>query len=175
MSSSPFHPRGSRLANEGEREAVPVRVLGINCTSNEAYVALLEDGVVLDGYPERLRLPGGVEGGEGLLEFIDEVRRTLAQARPDHVVLLLPEGRQRGATYQRIAPRVVLETLVRLAAAQENVPTDLLARATVRARLGLPRSGSLDDQLSHAGTPTGHYWNNGRGLAALAGFAALEG
>jgi hypothetical protein len=67
---------------------------------------------------------------------------------------------------------VALETLVRVAAVQEGIPIEVLARPTVRSRLGIPRAGEL---ASHVATvvaePVGRYWTAGRDVAALAALA----
>jgi hypothetical protein len=48
----------------------------------------------------------------------------------------------------------------------------LLARATVRARLGLPKSGDLASHVSSvAPEPVGRYWSAGRDVAGLAALA----
>jgi hypothetical protein len=153
-----------------------MRVLGAACSTEAVNLAVAVNGEVVDGLPERLRPAHGVELGERLLEFIEDVARALAQVRPDRVALLLPEAHRRGTTsYQRVAPRVTLETLLRVAAARERYPLSLVARPTVRAALGLPKKGALDDHLGAAGTPVGRYWRDGRGLAALAALAEGTG
>lgn len=141
-----------------------MRVLGIHCRPDTAYVALVEGATVVPGHPERLRLPTGIETGDGLLECIAESRRLLGQTQPDQIALLLPEPN--AATS---AKRTVFETLIRVAAAEEGTPVNLVARMTVRSRLKLPRSGKLEDHVMAAGcASTGRYWRDGRGLAALA-------
>ncbi|WP_420451959.1 hypothetical protein [Ilumatobacter sp.] len=149
-----------------------MRVLGANCSTRAVNVAVVQDGNVLDGLPERLRPAQGIELGDRLLEFIDDVARLLAQVRPDRVALLLPEAQRRGsASYQSVAPRLTIETLFRVASAREGYPLRLIARPSVRAALDLPKKGSLDDHLESAGEPVGRYWRDGRGLAALAALA----
>ena len=64
-------------------------VVGVNCTPHEAYPAVVDAGAVLDATPERLRPAHGIELGERLLEFIDEVRRVLARVAPTRIGLLL--------------------------------------------------------------------------------------
>ena len=151
---------------------VAMRVLGVSCSTEAVNLAVAEGGEIVDGLPERLRPAQGVELGERLLEFIDDAARVLAQVKPVRVALLMPESQQRGAaSYQRIASRVTLETLLRVAAAREGLPVSLVARPTVRAALSLPKKGALDDHLDAAGPSVGRYWRDGRGLAALAALA----
>lgn len=150
--------------------------LGVNCDPHAAYLAVVEDGRVLAGFPERLRPSTGLELGDRLLEFVSEVRRTFGAISPSRIGLLLPEGRQSGPSHtgsrQSIADRATIETLVRVGAAQEGISLNLVPRPTVRAALSLPRTGSLDSHLAAAGgSPVGQYWAAGRGLAALVALA----
>jgi hypothetical protein len=146
-----------------------VRVLGLSYKSTDGYLAVVEGGVVVAGLTERIQSISGLEAGEGLVEYVDTVRRVLREVSPARVGLLLPET-WRG-TYTQHLRRAELETMARLAAAMEEIPVDLLARATVRSRLGLPRSGSLENHVDAAGEPVGAYWSAGRGIAALAALA----
>ena len=144
-----------------------MRVLGVNCNTSEAHLAVLDDGAVVDGLTERLKPASGVEIGDRLLEFKADVRRALAEIRPAQVLILMPERRQPSASYQGLMPRIVIETLVRVAAAEEQVPLDLVTRERVRAALKI-KKGKLDDHVDLAGDPIGKYWKAGRALAALA-------
>jgi len=71
----------------------PPRILGINCDPHAAFLATIQGGAVVDGLPERLKPPEGMELGDRLLEFVDEVRRVIGQVGPSRVGLLLPESR----------------------------------------------------------------------------------
>ena len=82
------------------------------------------------------------EASKEILATLDEIRRVLNELRPDRVIVLKPEPNTR-MTYDQLAPRVALETLFRLAAVQENVEVEVIARSTVRSRIGLAKSGSL--------------------------------
>jgi len=144
------------------------RFLGVNCDPHAAFLAAVEDGVVVDDLPERLKPPEGMELGDRLLEFIDEVRRALGEVGPSRIGLLQPESGKHQPPYRSVTARATIETLVRVAAAQERVPVDLLARSTVRSRLDLPKRGALDAHVEAGmGAPVGRYWTTGRGLAAL--------
>ena len=74
-------------------------------------------------------------------------------------------------SYARIAPRVTLETLVRLACVRAGIPVEMLHRASARSRLGVPRRGKLEDLVATVTDPVGKYWNAGRSLAAAAALA----
>lgn len=141
----------------------------MNCSTACAHVAVADDGVIVGGLTERLVPPAGMEAGVDLLEFSNVVDRALREIQPDHVVVLLPETWK--ASYRQHLPRSSMETIIRLAVARRDLPLDVLARATVRSRLGIPAKGSLDDHVGAAGPVVGRYWTAGRGLAALAALA----
>jgi hypothetical protein len=51
-----------------------------------------------------------------------------------------------------------------------------LARATLRSRLDLPRTGGIADHVTSVfDTPVGKYWTKKRDLAALAARAEIVG
>jgi hypothetical protein len=160
------------IGNTSTRGGSAMRVLGVNCTSTAAYFAVADRNVLASDMPERLKPSIGMESGMRLLEFKSEVSNVLGKATPDRVMLLLAEPKEKGGTHQQHAPRIAMETLIRVAAAEEDLPLDLLQRATVRSRLALPKTGSLLDALNKADIEAvGQYWTTGRGLAALAALA----
>lgn len=145
-----------------------MRALGISCTPNEVLLSMCVDGELVDDEPQKLAPPANLEAGPALWESIDEVARALKALGPDRVGLLLPEANYK-ATHGKLAPRIVLETLVRLAAAKLGIPTQLLSRPTVRSALGLPRKKGLFHHVDAVfDEPVGQYWTSGRGEAALA-------
>jgi hypothetical protein len=143
-----------------------VRVLGVNCTTRDIYLAVADQGQILDGLTERLRPPVGLEEGAALIELVDSMRRVIREVRPDKVELLQPEAWS--ASYSQHLPRARLETLIQFAAATEEIPLETLSRPTARARLNVPRTGPLESHIAIAGTVVGRYWTSGRGLAAMA-------
>jgi len=154
-----------------------MKVLGVTCSSSTALVTLVDAGVVVPSPVERIDVSALHEASEELEATIDEITRALRRVGPDRVILLLPEQSPRyRRTYQEIAPRATLETLVRLASVRAGIPIEVMARRTVRSRLGLPLSGDLASHVAtKIPTPAGHYWSAGRnvaGLAALAGEAS---
>jgi hypothetical protein len=150
------------------------RTLGVNCSSKHAFLTLAEDGEIVATNPERLE-PPGTEESERLRGFYHAFRRVLADLRPDRVCLLLPESNPRHRpTHAELTPRIGMETLVRLAAVEsdDDVEIEVLARPTVRSRLGLGNKGKLVDLVPKAiPEPIGHHWKNARDLAALAALA----
>ncbi len=146
-------------------------VLGVNCRKDEVFFAVARDGVLVDGLVERLQAPALLEETERLKAMLDDVSRILEDLKPDSVHILMPEQTYRDS-YGRIAPRVALETLVRLAAHDAGTLVETLHRASARARLGMPRSGDFASHIdSVIGDPVGRYWNSGRNLAAAAALA----
>jgi hypothetical protein len=96
-----------------------------------------------------------------------------AEVVAEKVLLLRPEsGRMTKRTHSEYVPRIALETLVRLAAAETGRPIELLARPTLRSRLKLPNEGKL---VTHASLripqKVGINWSEERQLAALAALA----
>lgn len=147
---------------------VPGPVMGISCKGDKAYVAICEGRRVIGGFTDRLSMPAPLEAGDRLLSFIEDVKNELERVRPTRIVILLPESNEPGAPHSRHMPRIMTETLIRVAAAEGGVPVSLLSRATVRSRLGL--RGSLSEHLDCI-EAEGRYWTTGRGLAALAAVA----
>jgi hypothetical protein len=172
----PAWPRSSRPravnAHLG-RYPSHVKVLGVTCSTGTALLSVVEDGEVVDATVQRVQVASLLEASAELESMLDEIGRALAQTKPDLVVLLLPEQSPRHKrTYQEIAPRAALETLVRLASVRAGIPIDVLPRATVRARLSLPRTGELSSHVSEKiSAPVGKYWSAGRDVAALAALA----
>lgn len=146
------------------------RVLGVNCSSEQIYLAVAEDGAILAVQPERLTTAGLLEESERLVAMQDDVRRALGEIRPREVRIMRPEQKYEGS-YGRIAPRATLETIVRLASVEAGVSLEMLYPASVRSRLGLPRTGPLKSHVPRVCEPVGKYWNAGRNLAAVAALA----
>lgn len=135
------------------------------------FLAVAEDGSIADGFPEKLAAPALLEAPERLQDLSDDLVRVLAEVSPSDVRILMPEQTYKDS-YARIAPRAALETLVRLVCATNRVPVEMLHRNTARARLGMPRSGSLESHVPAViSSPVGKYWNAGRNLAAAAALA----
>jgi len=123
--------------------------------------------------PERLEWPVGEES-DRLAGLFQDAQALLREQRVGQLALLLPE---RGGLHQPgyfvVAPRIALETLIRLAAVTLEIPVAMLERATVRARMGCEKTGGLDKYLDRVvGNAVGKYWAAGRGLAAMVALAA---
>jgi hypothetical protein len=146
------------------------RALGVACLKDEVLLAVASDGaLVADGH-EKLTTAAVLEETERLSAMQTDIERVLAEVRPDQIRILMPEQTYKDS-YARIAPRVTLETLVRLACVRAGLPVEMLHRASARSRLGLPRKGRLEDHIPKVAEPIGKYWNAGRSLAAAAALA----
>jgi hypothetical protein len=150
-------------------------VLGINCTTTCAYLALAEDGEI-QPEPSRLEPPAGEESVR-LAGLFQDATSLLREQQVDSVALLLPgRGGAHQPGYFTVAPRIEIETIIRLAAVTLDIPVVVLERATVRSRHGCGRTGALEDYVDQViPTSVGKYWNVGRGLAAMAALAAANG
>jgi len=147
------------------------RSLGIWAKKEEVYLAVAEDGVLVDVDPQRVEAPSIMDEHERLDGFLASIRDAVADLTPDAVRILQPEQVYQ-AGYSEFAPRITLEALVRLACVQAGVPVEVLHRATARSRMGLPRGGSLDAAIDANLESVGRYWNAGRKYAAIAALAS---
>jgi hypothetical protein len=142
-----------------------VRILGVHCTGKHAFLALVIDGDVVAEGPLRLAPTQSADEDSALWETLNTFDGALDELRPDTICLLLPgTGENARQTHGAWAPRIELETLLRMAAARRDLPVQRLARATVLSRLGLPNRGKF-----------GGYWTAGRLAAAAAALANKEG
>jgi hypothetical protein len=147
------------------------RALGIWAKKQEVYLAVAEDGEILDEDPQRIEAPSIMEANERLDGFLTSVRHALDEISPDAVRILQPEQIYE-APYSEFAPKITLEVLVRLACDERRLPVEVLHRTTARSRNGLGTKGRLDDLIEANIAPVGRYWNAGRKYAAV---AALSG
>lgn len=148
-------------------------VLGVACSGSTALLTAVEAGQVLEAPLYRIQPANLSEASAELEATLNEIGRALTQLRPASIVLLLPEQSPKHKhAYSQIAPRVTMETLVRLAAVRDAIPIELMSRPTVRSRLDLPTKGDLASHTAlRIAEPVGPYWNVGRNVAALAALA----
>ncbi|TDD32894.1 hypothetical protein E1287_21060 [Actinomadura sp. KC06] len=144
----------------------------MNYASSVLWLAVAEDGSLVNAEPHRLGLPAGLAPGPQIAAVIEDCERVLRDV--GRVAILDPEPTVKWPTKAARA-RFGLEMLVAVAASQHNVPCEELSRSTVRSRLGLPKAGRLD---SHVGqvvkAPLSPNWKGKRDLAALAALS-VEG
>lgn len=146
------------------------RGLGVVCTKEEVLLVVASDGSVVHNDHEKLMTAAVLEETERLQAMQADIERMLVEVRPDQVRILMPEQTYKDS-YARLAPRVTLETLVRLACVRAGIPVEMLNRTSARSRLGVSRKGKLEDLMSAVTEPVGKYWKAGRSLAAAAALA----
>jgi hypothetical protein len=146
-----------------------VPVVAFNCSKDDAHVAIVEGGAVVDTQPDRIKLAVALDPDEQLVAFHETIRQTLAELNPARTGILLAESNYQ-APHSTWYPRIALETMIRLASAAAGIPCHMLNRPAVRGALGITK-GNLDKNLAVIGTPVGRYWTTGRGVAAMAAIA----
>jgi hypothetical protein len=152
-------------------------ILGVTCSTQCALLAGVEGGQIVETPVNRIEVGAIHEASDDLESTLEEIGRALAQIRPSLVVLLLPEpSKHFKSTHSQLAPRITLETLVRLAAVRAQISVDVMTRKTVRSRLKLDFSGDLASHVAERfPTPVAPYWKAGRDVAALAALAGELG
>jgi hypothetical protein len=151
-----------------------MRVAGFHCTKDAAFVAVADGDTVVDGMVERVRVAGNLEGAAAIIAMVDDVEDRLAEIKPERVVVVLREPTYQ-ASHGQLIDQISIETAVRLAAHRRGIGSELLARPTVRTRLGLARRGSLESHAAEVTPTVGRYWSTGRAAAALGALAGAKG
>ncbi len=147
------------------------RSLGVWAKKQEIYLAVAEEGELQDVDPQKIDAPSIMEANARLGGFVTSFRHALNDIAPEAVRILQPEQTYQ-ASYSDFAPKLALETVVRLVCSETDVPVEMLHRTTARSRLGYARSGSLDSHIEESLRSVGRYWNAGRKYAAVAALAA---
>ena len=133
----------------------------------------VEDGQVVERGPGRLAPAQCTDTDKALWETLGTFEMALDEIAPGCVHPLLPgTGDKAKQTHQAMAPRIELETLLRMAAAKRDIPVRQVTRARVLTGLGLPRRGRFEDVVRPVVPEQGAYWMAGRLAAAT---AALTG
>lgn len=143
----------------------------MTCKRDEVMLAVAETAELVDDPHQRLQVPTHLDSTERLQAVKEDVTRVLAEVNPDFVRILMPEQTYKNS-HGQLAPRIALETVVRLGCAESGVPVEMLHRNSARARLGMDRKGSIESHVTEViAEPVGKYWSNGRQLAAVAALA----
>jgi hypothetical protein len=146
-----------------------VRVLGVQCTAQFAFLTVVEEGQIVEREPARLAPAQCTDKDKALWETLDTFSMALDEISPGCVHLLLPgTGDMAKQTHQAMAPRVELETLLRMAAAKRDIPVRQVSRASVLNGFGLPRRGKFENVVRPVVPEQGPYWMAGRLAAASA-------
>ncbi|MCZ0730903.1 hypothetical protein [Mycolicibacterium iranicum] len=148
--------------------------VGVNVSATVAYVALVENGVVLAREPYSFT-PGEMLGSaSGLVKFEEVVARQLAVWEACQVVVLEPETSYKG-TYANVVDRIGIETVFLLAAHRSGIESYRLSRQKTRSILALGRGGTFEAIAADRVDPVGPYWRKMRDCAALAALAGERG
>jgi hypothetical protein len=152
---------------------VDMRVLGVNTVGKAAWLALAEGDSPLTGVPLKIDAPPGLEEGSGLLAVKNDVKRILLSHEVGRVRILGAEG-----TYQDTQagwiPRLTLETLFFIAAAEADVDCRRLSRPKVKGLFGFDGRGALHVHAAKILEPSAPHWTKKRDLATLVALAGAK-
>lgn len=144
--------------------------LGVNGTTDQAFLALVHDDTVLDVQPYALHLAQGLTAGEPLLALRDETAKILRRTTVGQVRILDAEANS-PASYAALTRRLTIESVIAFAAAELGISCERRTRASMRSAFGFPRAGSLSSHIKTKIAPVGQAWTNKRDLAALVALA----
>lgn len=153
-----------------------MRVLGVNAAGGKLWLCIVDDDGASDTQPVSLELREGLDAGYAIAAFRDECVHALTALSPDRVVILDMEPGGRVPKVADLRTRFTAETLLASCAVDARVTCVRITRATLRSRLGLPRTGGVADHVTSIfDTPAGKHWTKKRDLAALAARAEIVG
>ena len=144
--------------------------LGVSCAAATAYLAVA-DGDTISSEPDRLELRAGLSPADQLPAFAQDAARAVRDSGAGKVVVLQAEPTY-DAGHTAWAPRIAMETLIRLVCAQADVPCAYVSRQAVKGAFALKGRGGLDVLGKGELEPSGKYWSAGRLVAALAAATA---
>lgn len=152
------------------------RSLGVHGTAAGLWFSCVDEGdqVVEIGPDYHVTPPGALESGEALLRLTEDLRMLIKRHGVARVRLLDAEPSAHFKfTYQQLAPRVTLETVVAYACALEHIDFARVPRGHVRSVLGLPKTGALRTHAIAVAEKQGPNWGpDKRDLAVLTALAA---
>ncbi|WP_285551438.1 hypothetical protein [Actinoplanes regularis] len=148
----------------------------MNGSTSTLWLCLVEGEQALETNPTSLELRPGPEAGYAFNSFRDECTHVLKALSPDRVVILDMEQTRQVPKVADMRARFTAEALLATCAIDAGMPCLRLPRPTLRARLGLPKTGKLADHVpSVFDTSVGTYWKAKRDMAALAARAEIVG
>lgn len=145
--------------------------LGVNATTDQAFLAVVDGETVVDIEPASLRLAQGLSPGQQLRALRDESARLIRAASVQRVRILNAEPSRFSTSYASLIPRLTLESVIAFAAAELGIDCDRRTRASLRSSFDLPREGTLASHVGSVLNFAGKSWTNKRDLAALAALA----
>src|SRR5262249_19214841 len=147
LSAHSWHENACLTRGDDRITIKPVpRALGIWAKKGEIYLAVAEDGQIVEMDPQRIQAPAVMEASERLSGFLVSLRHALGDLPPERARILQPESNP-PSPYGNLAPKIALETAVRVVCDETHVPVEVLHRAPARSRLGLERNGTLDRRI----------------------------
>ncbi len=151
-----------------------MRTLGVNGAGDALFLAIAQDGEILDAEPYTFAEPAGLAVARRLPAMRDEAEKLVRSLAVTRVRILDPETSYKCAAVSMLK-RFALETLLALGASEAGADCDRMSRATARSLLGLPRAGELAKLVPEVTGKVGKHWAPGkRNLAALAAIAAAR-
>jgi hypothetical protein len=164
-----------RIQRDEER-VTTLKVLGVNAVAGKLWLCLVSEDGALETEPACLELRTGAQAGYDIESFRAECIHALKALSPNRVVILDLEAGGRVPKIADLRTRFTGEALLVSCAVDAGVLCVRLARATLRSRLGLPRTGGIADHVTQVfAVPAGKYWTKKRDLAALAARAEIVG
>jgi hypothetical protein len=147
-----------------------VITLGVNGTTDQAFLALVDDDTVLDVQPYALRLAQGLTAGGPLLALRNETAKLLQVNAVDQVRILDVEATYR-PPYVALILRLTIESVIAFAAAELWINCARRTRASMRSVFDFPKTGALSGHVKAVIARVGQAWPNKRDLAALVALA----
>jgi len=150
-----------------------MEVLGIRCSGDGAYLALLkEPGVVSPTSHPRLLIPAAIPRAQALEEFVEQLAAAISSTSADRVALVQPTYGRGPRPY---APRDLkaafarggMQVLVEVAAGRSSLPLELVTPQRIRGRLRPAKGVELEAIAGPLFGSNPPYWAE-RKLAALA-------
>lgn len=147
--------------------------LGVNASSDRAYLAVVRDGHVIDVQPYFLMFAAGLPEAEQVVALKNDALKVLGQHRINRVLIMNAEATYKGS-YNSMIKRISMETVIALAASERALDCTRLTRPRVRSILQLGSTGALSSIMADRYLPVGGSWTGKRDLAALAAIAGVQ-
>lgn len=150
-------------------------ILGVNAESTKLWLCCVDSTGPQETDPVVVMLRDGEVAGYDIESFRKECTHALTAISPELVVILDAEPRGR-ATVAQLRSRFVAETILSLAALDAGIDCHRASRASVRAKLGLPKDGSFAERTAELfPNKVGPYWKGKRNIAAAAAQSRIGG
>lgn len=149
-----------------------MRTLGVHAAGNVLYLAVAQDGEIVETEPYTFENPAGLAAAQRLPALRNEAQKIVTLLGVSRVRVLNAETNYK-TSIAAVHTRIELETLLALGAAEAGVDCDRMTRPTLRSLLSLPKKGELVLMVTEVADKVGPHWSpRKRDLAALAALAA---